>query len=124
MDSDLPEYKELIMDAIRGAGKLYRIKLPLNLLTMLIPNGIASTPLRREYPLFRDLNRELVVNRYFDEEVSVVSLESKGREYWIVLKSKYLKECVACVCNVETLLQSGCKCGIGGSHPSSSLRFS
>ena len=103
------------MDAISGSGKLYRIKVPLSLLTMLVPNYIASTLLRREYPLWRDLNGELVVTRYFDEGASIVSLERRDKNYWIVLKTKYLQECTACVCNVETLLLSGCKCGIGRS---------
>ena len=99
------------MNVTRGAGKLYKIKLPLSFLTMLIPNYVASTPLRRKFPLWRDINGELVVTRLFDEAASVVSLSKEGDSYWIVLKTKYLLECNSCICNSSTLLLSGCRCG-------------
>ena len=111
MDLDLRVYKELIVDIIQGAGKLFKIKVPLSFLTTLIPNCVASTPLRSKYPLWRDINGEFVVTRLFDEAVSVVSLVNKDRSYWIVLKTKYLLECNSCICSSQTLLMSGCRCG-------------
>ena len=111
-DSDLLVHRGLIVDTIRGAGKLYKIKLPLRMLTMLIPNYIASAPLRRKFPLWRDINGEFVVTRLFDETASVVSLSKEGSSYWIVLKTKQLLECASCICGSSTLLISGCRCGM------------
>jgi len=100
------------VDIIRGAGKLYKIKLPLRMLTTLIPNYVASAPLRRKFPLWRDINGELVVARLFDDTVSAVSLSKESSSYWIVLKTKHLLECTSCICDSSTLLMSGCRCGM------------
>jgi hypothetical protein len=105
-------HKGLIVEIIRGAGKLYQIKLPLRMLTMLIPNYIASAPLRRKFPLWRDINGEFVVARLFDDTASVVSLSKEDNSYWIVLKTKYLLECNSCICDSNELLMSGCRCGM------------